>query len=201
MRFLKKLENIGIAYVTYSQSKQDDFVIKTLDYKTGGVYVEIGAYHSKKISNTYLLEKDYGWSGVSFEIEPERVDEFNANRKNKCYMADATNFDYKLLFDRLELPKQIDYLSLDIEPAKYTLLALMALPLDEYRFSTITFEHDLYADKNNIHVKNKQQKILSGLGYELVRDNVNIKDKPFPFEDWWIDPSVVEISGKLKSLS
>jgi hypothetical protein len=191
MRFLKKLRPSGMAYVTYSQSKQDDFVIKTLDYKTGGVYVEIGAYHSKRISNTYLLEKDYGWSGVSFEIEPKRVDEFNANRRNKCYMADATNFDYELLFKRLELPKQIDYLSLDIEPAKYTLLALMALPLHDYRFSVITFEHDLYADKNNIHVKNKQQDILSGLGYKLVRDNVNIKDKPFPFEDWWIDPLIL----------
>ena len=181
--------------MSYSQVGQDDFVIETLNRKYGGVYVEIGAYHSKDISNTYLLEKDYGWSGVSFEIEPERVDEFSTNRKNKCYMADATNFDYKLLFDRLDLPKQIDYLSIDIEPAKYTLLALMALPLHDYRFSIITFEHDLYAYKNNIHVKNKQKKILSSLGYELVRENVDldvIGKSGLAFEDWWIDPSVVK---------
>jgi hypothetical protein len=197
MRFLRKLENIGIACVTYSQVSQDDFVIKTLDHKTGGVYVEIGAYHSKDISNTYLLEKDYGWTGVSFELEPDRVEEFNANRVNKCYEADATVFDYKALFDRLGLPKQIDYLQVDIEPAINTLSALLALPLNEYRFSIITFEHDLYADSFNVNVKNKQIEVLSGLGYELVRENVDLGHPDYPFEDWWIDPNIIKLGDSL----
>jgi len=187
--------------MTYSQVGQDDFVIQTLNHKTSGVYVEIGAYHSTDISNTYLLEKDYGWTGVSFELEPDRVEEFNANRLNKCYHADATVFDYKTLFYMLDMPKQIDYLQVDIEPAMNSLSALMALPLDQYRFSVITFEHDLYSDEFNINVKNKQKEILSGLGYELVRENVDLGHPDYPFEDWWIDPSAVEISGKLKGLS
>lgn len=181
--------------MTYSQVGQDDFVIQTLNHKTGGVYVEIGAYHSKDISNTYRLEKDYGWTGVSFELEPDRVKEFNANRVNKCYRADATVFDYQTLFDRLGLPKQIDYLQVDIEPAINTLSALLALPLHKYRFSIITFEHDLYADEFNIHVKNKQKEVLSGLGYHLARENVDLGHPDYPFEDWWIDPSVVKFRG------
>jgi hypothetical protein len=180
--------------MTYSQVGQDDFVIETLKQKTGGVYVEIGAYHSTDISNTYLLEKDYGWTGVSFELEPDRVEEFNANRTNTCYKADATVFDYKTLFDSLGLPKQIDYLQIDIDPSPKTLKALLSLPLNDYRFSIITFEHDLYAHEFHLEVKNKQKKILSGLGYELAKENVclghpNYND--YPFEDWWIDPSVV----------
>jgi hypothetical protein len=176
----------------YSQAGQDDFVIKTLEGKKSGVYVEIGAYHSIDISNTYMLEKDYGWTGVSFEIDPYRVEEFNSNRTNKCYLADARIYDYEALFDRLNLPKQIDYLQVDIEPAENSLMALLRLPLEKYRFSVITFEHDLYADKNNINIKNKQKEILSGLGYILVKENVTCNHPDLPFEDWWID-------GRLKS--
>lgn len=173
----------------YSQVGQDQFVIDMLKGKNNGFYVEIGAWHSKDISNTYMLEKDYGWSGVSFEIVPERVDEFNLNRSNECYLADATIFDYEALFDRLNLPKQIDYLQVDIEPAPNSLKALLALPLEKYRFSVITFEHDLYANPKNIKVKNKQKQVLRNLGYKQVRDNV--RDGALEFEDWWIDPKVV----------
>lgn len=180
----------------YSQVGQDEFVIETLNHKNGGVYIEIGAYHSKDISNTYMLEKEYGWTGLSFEIDPLRSEEFNANRTNRCYTVDATTFDYETLFDTLKLPKQIDYLQVDIEPAANTLKALLALPLEKYRFSVITFEHDLYDDPNNIYIKNKQIEVLSGLGYELAADNVfdideRFPGKTYPFEDWWIDPSVV----------
>lgn len=185
--------------MTYSQVGQDDFVLETLNYKTIGVYVEIGAYHSTEISNTYLLEKEYGWTGVSFEIEPDRVKEFNANRENICFEADAMTFDYKRLFDSIGLPKQIDYLQLDIDPSPKTLKALLALPLNDYRFSVITFEHDIYAHESHLEVKEKQKEILSGLGYELVRENVNldmIGMSGLAFEDWWIDPSVVDFRGK-----
>jgi hypothetical protein len=174
----------------YSQVGQDDFVIQTLNHKNNGVYVEIGAYHSIDISNTYMLEKDYGWTGVSFEIVQDRVNEFNLNRVNKCYIGDATVFDYESLFDRLNLPKQIDYLQVDIEPAENSLKALFALPLEKYRFSVITFEHDLYVSPNNMAIKNKQKELLYGLGYELVREDAS-GHPDYPFEDWWIDPTVV----------
>ena len=171
----------------YSQAGQDKFVLESLDYKRNGFYVEIGAYHSTEISNTYLLEKDYGWSGISFEIAQDRVEEFNLNRKNKCYLTDATTFDYESLFDELNVPKQIDYLQIDIEPASNSLLALLALPLEKYRFSVITFEHDLYYDPKNLEIKNKQKEILLNLGYTLKKENVVCNHADFPFEDWWLD--------------
>ena len=171
----------------HSQAGQDKFVLESLDYKRNGFYVEIGAYHSKDISNTYVLEKDYGWSGVSFEIVPDWVDEFNLNRINKCYLADATTFDYESLFEELNVPKQIDYLQVDIEPASNSLLALLALPLEKYRFSVITFEHDLHYDPKNLEIKNKQKEILLNLGYTLEKENVVCNHKDYPFEDWWLD--------------
>lgn len=168
----------------YSQSMQDMFVLSVLDGKRNGVYVEIGADKPRVINNSYLLESQYDWSGVSFEIESDKVDYFNTIRKNKCICADATKFDYKSLFDERKYPKQIDYLQLDCDPPQITLECLKKLPLEDYRFSVITFETDLYAGGQE--VQKEQWEILSSLGYQRVVKN--IKNEGNPYEDWWIDP-------------
>ena len=171
----------------YSQSMQDMFVLSVLDGKRNGVYVEIGADKPRVINNSYLLESQYDWSGVSFEIESDKVDYFNTIRKNKCICADATKFDYKSLFDERKYPKQIDYLQLDCDPPQITLECLKKLPLEDYRFSVITFETDLYAGGQDVQIEHWQ--ILSSLGYQRVVKN--IKNEGNPYEDWWIDPLVI----------
>jgi hypothetical protein len=88
------------------------------------------------------------------------------------------------------VPKRVDYLQVDIEPAANTLLALKQLPLNDYRFSVITFEHDLYFSPENAAVKQEQIDILSSLGYVLAAENVKV-DENRAFEDWWIDPQVI----------
>ena len=162
-------------------------MLNILGEKRKGHYVEVGGHHSKIISNTYLLESEYAWKGVSFEIERNRSAEYNENRINPCLNVDAISFNYKEYFEKNNFPKQIDYLQLDIEPAENTLKCLKSLPLNEYRFSVITFEHDLYVDKVKNHaVQMEAQNILKNLGYILVVENVLAGD--LPFEDWWIDP-------------
>jgi hypothetical protein len=177
-----------------SEAGQEEFVLTMLDEKRDGFYVEVGAYHSKLTSNTYLLEKEFGWKGVAFEILPECAAEYNKNRANPCIQTDATTFNYLEYFKSNNVPKRIDYLQLDIEPASNTLLALKQMPLDEYRFSVITFEHDLYFSPNNETVKLEQQSILRNYGYFCVRDNVKVFAPGYPpreFEDWWIDLRLV----------
>ena len=178
----EKIEN------NYSQSMQDMFVLSVLNGKSNGVYVEIGADKPRVINNSYLLESQYNWTGVSFEIEKDKVDYFNSIRKNECICADATKFDYKNLFDERKYPKQIDYLQLDCDPPQITLECLKKLPLEEYRFSVITFETDLYAGGQE--VQKEQWEILSSLGYQRVVKN--IKNEGNPYEDWWVDPLVID---------
>ena len=90
----------GSEHITenHSQSMQDLFVLSVLNGKRNGVYVEIGADRPRVINNTWLLESMYDWMGVSFEIDPIKVDYFNTIRRNKCICEDATAFDYKFLF-------------------------------------------------------------------------------------------------------
>lgn len=172
----------------YSQAFQDMFVLSILDGKKCGTYVEIGADHGVVISNSYLLETQFDWTGVSFEIDSTKAEEYNKIRKNKCISADATDFDYKEFFEQNNYPKQIDYLQVDIEPAWQTLNALKALPLNEYRFSVITYETDLYKDGPD--AGEEAMEILLSLGYQLVVRNVaNLNN---PYEDWYVDPLVVD---------
>lgn len=174
------------------QANQDSFVLNALKEKRNGFYVEIGAQDPFTWNNTALLESEYNWTGVAFEIVQDLTDNYNNSRKNPCIQGDATLFDYYKYFKENNYPKQIDYLQLDIEPAHQTLAALYKLPLNEYRFSVITYEHDLYADPNNALIKAEAMGVLKGLGYKLVVENVTDGIPDRPFEDWWIDPNIVK---------
>jgi len=54
-----------------AQLLQDLFVLIALDGKRNGYFVEIGAGDGEFLSNTWLLEKHYGWTGIL--AEPNRV--------------------------------------------------------------------------------------------------------------------------------
>jgi FkbM family methyltransferase len=53
-----------------SQLKQEIFVLSELDFKKNGFFVEFGATNGIDISNTWLLEKSFGWTGIL--AEPSR---------------------------------------------------------------------------------------------------------------------------------
>ena len=55
---------------SYSQLGQDLFVINELGEKTHGFFIEIGAGDGLYLSNTYLLEKNFGWTGIL--VEPNK---------------------------------------------------------------------------------------------------------------------------------
>jgi FkbM family methyltransferase len=63
-----------------SQNRQDLFVLSELGFPTGGYFVEFGATDGSTGSNSYLLEKDFGWHGIV--AEPARCwhERLRANR-------------------------------------------------------------------------------------------------------------------------
>ena len=162
----------------HSQAGQDDWV---LSHIKKGYYVEIGASHPINISNTYLLEQN-GWTGVSIDIDNKCEELWHQERKNRLIIGNAltTSFDW--------LPERVDYLSLDIDPARNTYEMLTKLPHKTTRFSLITYEHDYYLVNEwaGHDFREKSRKLLTGLGYQLHRADVCHEGKPY--EDWWIDP-------------
>lgn len=63
-----------------SQILQDVFVVSHYGLKHGGYFVEFGATNGIDLSNTYALEKHFGWTGVVAEPAPVWAKDLQANR-------------------------------------------------------------------------------------------------------------------------
>ena len=181
------LENIE---KSNGQALQDMFILSVLNGKRNGTYLEIGAQEPIFQNNTAILEKDFGWKGVSVEILENLCKMFDEQRSNTIICKDATTIDYEKLLHEHYTTKEIDYLQLDCEPSKTTFEILLSIPFEQYKFAVITYEHDHYVDMTGTY-RTKSRNYLKMLGYELVVTNVSQDDKT-PFEDWWVHPDLVD---------
>ena len=151
-----------------SQLFQDIFALTTSSNKT---YIEVGAWHPIKYSNTYLLEQE-GWNGFSLEINQAKKpfwDDCN-ERKNKIYWHNALDFDYTSALQENNMPLRVGYLSCDIEPPINTVSALQRIIEQGISFDCITFEHDKY--QSDIDYDPIVTKYLEERGYKIAVKDV-----------------------------
>ncbi len=177
-------------YMTYhSQAWQDEFVANILGFKRNGYYLDIGSFSAISTSNTYFFESELGWKGICVEKNPGHAEEYKV-RNCRFINDDATVLDYKKLLKEQGFPAQVDFLSVDIDESSAE--ALKVLPLDDYRFSVITIEHDAYRFGDTL--RTAEREILSK-HYSLICSNVLVPlgcgmGPNLPFEDWWVDANV-----------
>lgn len=171
-----------------AESEVTNFIINTMDNKKDGFYVEIGSQHPEYNNTTYELEKQFDWSGVAIDISPFWAKYYSERRKNPCIEYDATLFDYKDYFVKNNFPKQIDFLQIDVDliPRAVALKTLIQLPLNEYRFSVIYYEHGYSHDIRESFNRDAARYLLDALGYRLVIEG--------HMDDLWVDPSQIHIS-------
>ncbi|NDV91708.1 hypothetical protein GTH32_10985 [Alteromonas sp. 345S023] len=67
-----------------SQLGQDLWVLEWFSYKRNGFFVEFGATDGVLLSNTFLLEKEFGWAGLLAEPNPKFFEKLQTNRKQVC---------------------------------------------------------------------------------------------------------------------
>lgn len=165
------------------------------DYDLKGFYLELGVGDFDIGNNSYALEKDYGWDGISMDIGDNFVNKFNDNRLNKCIKGDATKTNFYDFFKENNIPKRVDYLQIDLhgnhQPGvkakneiEKPLKCLTSLPLNDYRFSVITFDFGNLNHFNNLGIRDAQRQILNSFGYFLLVDLF--------YEDWWVDGEYIE---------
>ncbi len=64
---------------SYAQEGEDLILQRLLDNQGQGFYVDVGAHHPKRFSNTYLLYKR-GWSGINIDATPGSMRAFGRQR-------------------------------------------------------------------------------------------------------------------------
>lgn len=69
-----------------SQLGQELWVLERVDYKRDGFFVEFGATDGITLSNSWLLEHEFGWSGICAEPNPKFFKDLQANRS--CVVSD-----------------------------------------------------------------------------------------------------------------
>src|SRR5438132_687242 len=134
---------------TCSQASQDIFALIMLKHKKHGVFVEIGTNDPIYHNNTYVLEKDYGWSGLLIEYEANFASAYQQQRPNSKYIIDdARNINYREFLDNNKFPENIDYLQIDLDVNNRSTLDVLekleSTVFNKYKFATVTFEHDFY---------------------------------------------------------
>ena len=95
-RFLKRNKK------SFSQFGEDLFIADFFSSQKEGKYVDLGAFHPMRLSNTYLLYKK-GWSGTNVDLNPIAIDLFNLARKRDdnicCLMAGKDNLLKNVYFE------------------------------------------------------------------------------------------------------
>lgn len=86
LEFLKAIPRDSVAQCldlldqSHSQLRQDLFALQHLGFKRDGFFVEFGATDGVSLSNSYLMESEFGWTGLLAEPGRAWHDALKANR-------------------------------------------------------------------------------------------------------------------------
>ena len=186
-------------------SAQDLFVIYSTNKKTNGTYLEIGTNHPINYNNTYVLESKYNWYGFLVEYSNEFTELYKLHRpKSYPIIRDATTINFLEEFEKVNFPKNIDYLQVDLDvdncSTLTTLKNLNSQLFDSYKFATVTFEHDIYRG-DYYNTRSISREIFNSHGYIRVFSDIHAGIYYGEYEDWYVHPELVNMDyiNKIKT--
>jgi len=78
-RAIENFETISGGVLHYSQEGEDIILERLLADRAGGFFVDVGAHHAQRFSNTYALYRK-GWRGINIDATPGSMASFVALR-------------------------------------------------------------------------------------------------------------------------
>ncbi len=165
-----------------SQLGQDLWVLEQTGHKRDGFFVEFGATDGVLLSNTWLLEADYGWRGICAEPNPQFFAKLRANRNctlaPDCIMGQSGQSVEFILAN--EFGGAADFADYDSHASKRAafrqngeVITLQSISLDDFLKK---YDAPRCIDYLSIDTE--------GSEYDILRT--------FPFEDWDIRLLTVE---------
>ncbi len=193
-----------------SQIFQDLFVVTIAQEKSNGFFVEFGATNGIKLSNSYLLESKFSWSGIL--AEPGRGWQEALAKNRKCSIDTRCVFsisDKKILFTQHSDPElsgisrylgkeannhisyevpTVSLLDLLIEKQAPNSIDYLSIDtegsefdiLNAFDFSKYTFKCITVEHNSHESVRQNIYELLTNNGYQRVLEDLSAHD------DWYI---------------
>lgn len=173
-----------------SQAGQDVFVRYVVGRK--GTFLDLGSFRPTYHNNTRILDLE-DWRGLSIDYQ-NFEEEFKQKRNTPFLHADVTTIDWNKTLENYPFLKgTIDYISFDVDDA--TRPAFDRFPFDQIKFACMTIEHDQY--RVGTGLRDYLREKLTALGYVLLCADVVMPDtateKYGAFEDWWVNPELIDM--------
>lgn len=96
VRFFKTYFFDSYALKSYSQEGEDMILKRIFENQNTGFYVDVGAHHPKRFSNTYYFYKK-GWHGINIDAMPGSMKPFKKLRKRDINIEKAISEEQKEL--------------------------------------------------------------------------------------------------------
>lgn len=165
----------GYATKSYSQEGEDMILKELFGEQKNGFYVDVGAHHPKRFSNTYLFYKQ-GWIGVNIDAMPGSMKLFNKVRPKDINIE-------KPVSDKKQI---LTYYAFN-EPALNGFSKELSVERDKTEEYFIEFTQDIETSTleeilDNVLSKSQQIDFLSidveGLDFMVLKSNNFDKYKP-----------------------
>jgi len=182
--------NIEMKVLCLSQAGQDVFAKYVIGRK--GNYLDLGSFLPTYHNNSRSLELE-GWIGLSIDWN-DFTNDYIRKRTNPFLRADLTTTDWSVILEKFPFLKgTIDFISFDVDDS--TKVSFDRFPFDQIKFGCMTIEHDHY--RVGTELRDYLREKLTALGYVLLCADVvmpdSATDKYGPFEDWWVNPELVDM--------
>lgn len=165
---------------------EDYYIIDIFNGKRNGFFIDIGSADPTSGSNTFHLEKTFGWNGLLIEANHFYYDEVIKQRTSKfyeCYLSVEKGIgNYKTIGEIFAenvslIPNFIDFLSFDIDATQDEFLILSQFDFKKYTVGAFVIEHDLYCDKSRERViKRKKINTLLLANDYVYEGNISVND-------------------------
>lgn len=165
-RLIARLNNF--ATKSYSQEGEDLVLRRFFEGQNQGFYVDVGAHHPYRFSNTYLFYKK-GWRGINIDAMPSSMRRFRKSRRR----------DINLEIPISDQPETLTYYAFN-EPALNGFSRDLSSARDGFKGFKIIFQQPMYtstlADVFTRHLPPRQiidflSVDVEGLDYKVLRSN------------------------------
>ena len=171
-----------------AQLGQDLFTLFFLQKRRDGYFIEIGAGDGKNISNTYLLEKEFGWSGILVEPNPVFHSSIRKLRENSI-LIDRPVFN--------QSGKLVNFICVENSPELSTISDFInSSNHDRSKFNTLMVETISFRNLLlETHAPNHIDYVsidTEGSEYQILKD--------FDFEKYTVDIFTIEHNYNMEKL-